>query len=298
MRNIEEDNELVKRFIKGDGSAFDELDGKYRKKITQLLYRMIKNYEDAEDIYQEAILKAAQRIDAFDSSRNFYNWLYTIATNYCINQLKKRHRKIDTKYCEEILKATWGEKEPLKILENQELQEYIHREINALPERQRRVVQLRLLDGLSYEEISKRLGGNVNSIRSLFRHARNSLKMRLSSYASALFFIPRQVKRWTNFTAPATAQATGTFTASVLSSLVLHVALIIFIVVPTTIKNPPDYTDAITVSLLQTGEEQTRNAELRESISMPNSKFRIPNFDVGPPNKRVSEQLCPSNRAD
>ena len=100
------------------------------------------------------------------------------------------------------------------------------------------------------------LGGNVNSIRSLFRHARNSLKMRLSSYASALFFIPRQMKWWTGLTGPATAQATGTFTVSFLSSLTLHFALIILIVVPTTMKSSSDYTDSITVSLLQAGEYQ------------------------------------------
>jgi len=257
MKKAEKDNELIKRFIEGDGTAFDELDGKYRKQITQLLYRMIKNYEDAEDIYQEAVLKATQRIDAFDSSRNFYNWLYKIATNHCINQLKKRRRKLDKKYCEEILRATWGETEPLKILENQELREYIYQEIETLPERQRRVVQLRLLDGLSYEEISEILGVNVNSIRSLLRHARSSLKVRLSSYASALFFIPRQMKRWIQFTTPAAAQATGTFTASIFSSIALHFALIILIVMPATMmKSSPDYTDSITVSLLQPGEYQ------------------------------------------
>jgi len=282
MRTIEEDKELVHRFIRGDGAAFDELDKKYRKKITQLLYRMMKNYEDAEDIYQEAILKATQRIDAFDSSRNFYNWLYTIATNHCINQLKKRYRKLDKKYCEEILRATWGEKEPLKILENQELREYIHREIESLPERQRRVVQLRLLDGLSYEEISKVLGGNVNSIRSLFRHARNSLRMRLSSYASALFFIPHQMKRWMRLTAPATAQATGTFTTSILSSLILHFALIVLIVIPTTTMNSSlDYSDSITVSLLPPGEYQ------KSSIKSAQIKLYEPN----PP--KISEVVVP-----
>jgi RNA polymerase sigma-70 factor (ECF subfamily) len=268
---------------------------------------MMKNYEDAEDIYQEAIFKATQHIDMFDSSRNFYNWLYTIATNHCINQLKKRRRRLDKKYCEEILRATWGEKEPLKILENQELREYINREIETLPERQRRVVQLRLLDGLSYEEISEILGVNVNSIRSLFRHARNSLKMRLSSYASALFFIPRQIKRWTGFTAPATAQATGTFTTSLLSSLALHFALIAFIVIPTTIKTSSDYTDSITVSLLQPGEYQTKNADFGEGqdskmarglivpcplAPLPSCppQFQIPNSDGEPSKERVGGQ--------
>ncbi|MBC8232823.1 sigma-70 family RNA polymerase sigma factor [bacterium] len=287
MRNIEEDKELVHRFIRGDGAAFDELDKKYRKKIIQLLYRMMKNYEDAEDIYQEAIFKAMQRIDAFDSSRNFYNWLYTIATNHCINQLKKRYRKLDKKYCEEILRATWGEKEPLKILENQELREYIHREIESLPERQRRVVQLRLLDGLSYEEISKVLGGNVNSIRSLFRHARNSLRMRLSSYASALFFIPHQMKRWMRLTAPATAQATGTFTTSILSSLILHFALIVLIVIPTTtMKSSLDYSDSITVSLLPPGEHkessiQSAQIKLYEPNPPKTSEFVVPYASFG-----------------
>ncbi|MBM3242648.1 sigma-70 family RNA polymerase sigma factor [Candidatus Poribacteria bacterium] len=297
MGNIEEDNELVKRFIKGDSTAFDELDKKYRKKITQLLYRMMKNYEDAEDIYQEAIFKATQHIDMFDSSRNFYNWLYAIATNHCINQLRKRRRRLDKKYCEEILKATWGEKEPLKILENQELREYINREIETLPERQRRVVQLRLLDGLSYEEIAEILGVNVNSVRSLLRHARNSLKMRLSSYAGALFFIPRQIRRWTGFTAPATVQATGTFTASMLSSIILHFALIVFIVIPTTINTSSDYTDSITVSLLQPGEYQTKNAdfgvriaELRKSFSIPNSELQIPNSDGEASKKHIGGQ--------
>jgi RNA polymerase sigma-70 factor (ECF subfamily) len=188
------DSELVADLKNGRREALNELDRRHRARLIGALKRMVGNQQDAEDIYQESLLKAATRIDAFWSDGNFYNWLCTIALNQCRDDLRRRKRR--------SVPAGMGapqtptRNDPLAQLEQKELHGKIADAIAKLPPRQQQIVRLRLFDSLRYAQIAERIGGDSQTIKSLFCKARQSLKLQLESYLAAFFVLyPRRVCR-------------------------------------------------------------------------------------------------------
>ena len=180
------DQELVIRLKSGDVTALSALDQRYRVRIIQLIAQLAKSDEEAEDIYQEAILKAVTHIASFDHRRSFYNWLHRIAKNRCIDEYRRRGQTEITEGNEILLKLPTTERSPLDEVLDSELQEKIQKAIDILPERQQSVVKLRLLEGLNYKEIARRIGGSVHAVKSLFSVARKTLKTQLQFYLGCL----------------------------------------------------------------------------------------------------------------
>ena len=179
------DQELVIRLKTGDLTALAALDGRYRVRIVRLIAQLAKSYEEAEDIYQEAIFKAASHIESFDQRRSFHNWLHRIAKNQCIDEYRRDGGR--TQIPEDdglLLKLAGDDRDALDGMTDRELGKKIQQAIDALPKRQRTIVKLRLLEGLEYREIAQRIGGSVHAAKSLFSVARKTLKARLQFYLS------------------------------------------------------------------------------------------------------------------
>ena len=188
------DQELVIRLKSGDVTALSALDQRYRVRIIRLIAELAKSYEEAEDIYQEAIFKAATHIASFDHRRSFYNWLHRIAKNQCIDEYRRRGQTEMVEGDEILLKLTTTDRSPLDGVIDSELQEKIQKAIDLLPERQQSVAKLRLLEGLNYKEIARRIGGSVHAVKSLFSVARKTLKTQLQFYLGCFAFLRPRTK--------------------------------------------------------------------------------------------------------
>ncbi len=136
----EQDMVLVRRVKMGDRNAFGELVQKYKQRIYFIAYRMTNNHTDADDLSQEAFIKAYESIGNFREKSSFSTWLYRIIMNMTINHLKKMGRKQVFTLDENI--SIEDTSNPGKIAENRQLHEEITKAIGSLPLKQKAVVEL------------------------------------------------------------------------------------------------------------------------------------------------------------
>ena len=180
------DQALVERVQKGEKQAFDVLVLKYQNKIIQLVYRYVHDPEEAQDVAQEAFIKAYKALGRFRGDSAFYTWLYRIAINTAKNYLVASGRRppksdIDAQDAEQYDGAT-GLKEyatPERLLLRDEIQDSIARAIDELPDELRTAITLRELEGLSYEEIAQTMDCPIGTVRSRIFRARDAIDTRL-----------------------------------------------------------------------------------------------------------------------
>lgn len=185
-----EDLAFVNRAKEGDAAAYDELIRRYQQRIYATVYHMTSNHEDANDITQEAFIKAYRALKTFKGDSSFYTWIYRIAVNKTINFLKSRknrgHMSLnDVDFNAENdadLVALISDKTPQRDLNLSELQEKLNEAMQKLSEVHRIVVTLHDVQGLSHDEIAKIVGCNVGTVRSRLFYARQQLQGTLSDY--------------------------------------------------------------------------------------------------------------------
>lgn len=176
----------IKQVKKGDHEAYEEVVAFYQNKVFQICYRMLGDRHEAEDIAQEAFIRAFMNIDSYDEKRKFSTWLYRIATNLSIDRLRKK--KPDY-YLDAEVKGTEGlnmysrlaaeQALPEEEVESLELQSYIQREIMMLPPKYRSVIALRYLDEMPLNEISDILEIPVGTVKTRIHRGREALRKRL-----------------------------------------------------------------------------------------------------------------------
>lgn len=182
--------ELVRRARKGDMAAYDDLIRRYQERIYATIYHMTSNHEDANDLAQEAFIKAYQALKSFKGGSSFYTWVYRIAVNKTINFLKQRKNRTqmslnDLDFNAEHdpdLVALISEKTPRRDIGLSELQEKLNAAMQKLSEHHRLVVTLHDVQGLSHEEIAKIMHCNIGTVRSRLFYARQQLQAYLSDY--------------------------------------------------------------------------------------------------------------------
>lgn len=187
---VVEEQELVKRARQGDLSAYDDLVRRYQERIYATLYHMTSNHEDANDLAQEAFIKAFQALKTFKGGSSFYTWVYRIAVNKTINFLKQRKNRTqmslnDLDFNAEHdpdLVALVSEKTPRREAGLAELQEKLNEAMQTLSEAHRLVVTLHDVQGLSHEEIAKIMDCNIGTVRSRLFYARQQLQGQLVDY--------------------------------------------------------------------------------------------------------------------
>jgi RNA polymerase sigma-70 factor (ECF subfamily) len=181
---------LVKRARQGDLGAYDELVRRYQERIYATVYHMTSNHEDANDLAQEAFIKAFQALKSFKGGSSFYTWVYRIAVNKTINFLKQRKNRAqmslnDLDFNAEHdpdLVALISDKTPRREVGLTELQEKLNVAMQKLSEPHRLVVTLHDVQGLSHEEIADIMDCNIGTVRSRLFYARQQLQAYLSDY--------------------------------------------------------------------------------------------------------------------
>jgi RNA polymerase sigma-70 factor (ECF subfamily) len=183
-----EEQALVDRARAGDAEAFTRLVEKYERKIYRLAKHITQNDEDAEDVLQEAFMKAYSNLDSFQGQSKFYTWIVRIAVNEALMKLRKRksdrtvsldepHETDEDTVAREI--AVW-EDDPEKRYSREELRDILDRAVDSLKPGFRTVFVLRDIEELSTEETADALGISVPAVKSRLLRARLQLRERLT----------------------------------------------------------------------------------------------------------------------
>jgi len=181
---------LVERVRGGDITAYDELVRKYDRQVFRIAQHITQNREDAEDVMQDAFLKAYEKLDQFQGNSKFYTWLVRIAVNESLMRLRKRRTGKMVSIDEDIDTeegsvprdlADWAP-DPEQNYTQSELADILRKTIQGLPPGFRVVFVLRDVDGLSTEETAESLGLSVPAVKSRLLRARLQLRERLSRY--------------------------------------------------------------------------------------------------------------------
>jgi RNA polymerase sigma-70 factor (ECF subfamily) len=180
----QKDRVLVRAFLAKDKSAFDKLVLKYQNKIFNLGYRLLGDYEEANDCAQEVFIKVYRSLKNFRFDSAFSTWLYRITVNTCKNKmasLQYRYNKKTLRLDNPRKSVELGDTShsPPVVLERKEKERFIQKAINTLPEEQKTVVVLRDIEGLSYEEIANITGYNLGTVKSKLARARQQLRKKL-----------------------------------------------------------------------------------------------------------------------
>lgn len=180
------DRQLVARVQKGDRRAFDLLVIKYQHRILALVGRFIPDFAEAQDVTQEAFIKAYRALPGFRGDSQFYTWMYRIAVNTAKNYLVSRGRKTPTRDIDLDDAAFFSDEKnlqdietPDRLLQCDQLQKVVFDAIEALPEELRMAVTLRELDGLSYEEIAEVMDCPIGTVRSRIFRAREAIERKM-----------------------------------------------------------------------------------------------------------------------
>ena len=181
------DLSLVRRVQRGDKGAFDALVLKYQHKLVKLVMRYVRNPAEAEDIAQEAFIKAYRALPQFRGDSAFYTWLYRIAINTAKNAVVSRDRSpieydLDRHNTDESYDMQGRMKDsetPEGLVLTDEIRTTVNAAIDSLPEDLRTAIVLRELEGLSYEEIAAAMDCPVGTVRSRIFRAREAIDRRL-----------------------------------------------------------------------------------------------------------------------
>lgn len=188
MTGCHDDLMLVEACRAGQTEAFGILVRRYQDRLYSTIIRLVGGPEDAQDILQDAFVRAFEKLDQFHGDSSFYTWIYRIAVNLVLSSHRKRKQRRHSRSTE-IGKAALGEEpvddsseiEPSSALERVEREAIIEAALAALGPEQRAVVVLKDFDGRRYEEISALLGIPIGTVRSRLHRARCELRERLRS---------------------------------------------------------------------------------------------------------------------
>lgn len=174
---------------------FDELVATYERRIFNVVYRMLGDYDEAADVTQETFISAYKSYERFRGESAVFTWLYQIAINQARNRLKRRNRTRSVEV-ESLDQAPRGPEEegpqtreiadlthaPHTVLEGKEFQERVLKAVEALPPDYREVVVLREMQGMSYQEIVDSLGISMENVKTRLSRARAMLRRQLEPH--------------------------------------------------------------------------------------------------------------------
>ncbi len=185
----EEDYRAIRQVLGGDNAAFEILQKKYAKLIAALIRRMVKNEDDVDDLTQETFIKAFRALRKFQFGFSFSAWIYRIASNTCIDFLRKKRFTVIS-----LTKHTPGETEDMEmeivddshlpdvLVINDERRAAIRDAISSLPDNYRRIIMLRHEKELDYKEISEMLDIPLGTVKAHLFRARKILYTTLKKH--------------------------------------------------------------------------------------------------------------------
>jgi RNA polymerase sigma-70 factor (ECF subfamily) len=191
-----DDLTLVQRVRTGDQRAFKLLVERYQRKVYAVAFGMLKDREEARDVAQEAFVKVYKYLDHFKGDASFYTWLYRITVNICIDAMRRKgskgdeHLEFDESVKLDTAEANIGSlgsqlgTNPQKSALRRELAERITGAIQQLPEAHRKILLLREVEGMSYEDLARVLEIPKGTVMSRLFHARLKMQKILSDYVT------------------------------------------------------------------------------------------------------------------
>lgn len=160
-KDTDMDAALVDRYLTGDMGAFDELMIRYERQIYRVCYRFVENRDDAMDLAQEVFIKAFEHLPTFRRESSLKTWLYRIAMNHCINHKKKHAQEFV-----EVTEFTGSISPSIQAhLEDEEQRAHFRSLVKHLPPKQKAILEMRINEQLSYEEIARMSGRSVSTIK-------------------------------------------------------------------------------------------------------------------------------------
>jgi RNA polymerase sigma factor (sigma-70 family) len=181
-----EDSRLIKAALAGSDTAYSQLMHKYHDAIFSFIYRMVHDHEQVEDLTQEAFIKAFSSLKNFNEEFAFSTWLYKIATNNCIDHIRRRKlqmysidKPIESKDSDYTFELPDDSYEADKELISGQRARLLQEAIDQLPEKYRRVIMLRHSEERSYEEIAKMLKIPIGTVKAHIFRAREILYKQL-----------------------------------------------------------------------------------------------------------------------
>ncbi len=181
------DQLLVERVQRGDKKAFELLVSKYQRKLFRLVSRLVHDHAEAEDVVQEAFIKAYRAMVNFRGDSAFYTWLYRIGINTAKNHLVTQGRRAPTSTDADIEEAeTFVDADGLRdintpesLLATKQIAETVNSAMTALPEELRNAITLREIEGMSYDEIAEMMMCPIGTVRSRIFRAREAIAEKL-----------------------------------------------------------------------------------------------------------------------
>ncbi len=184
------DSALIESFLAGDERAFDSLVNRYKNRVFNICFRMIGDYEEANDSAQETFIKVFRALKGFRFESSFSTWLYRIAVNTCKNKLSSLKYRFNRMMVRIDKPARDGDASgsmeiqsnaanPHNSVERRERELLIQRALDSLPKEQKMVVVLRDVEGLSYEEVERVTGLARGTVKSKLSRAREKLREKL-----------------------------------------------------------------------------------------------------------------------
>jgi RNA polymerase sigma-70 factor (ECF subfamily) len=190
------DHALLEGTLAGNEDAFAELVGRYRNQITSYIYRMINDYDGAVDLAQETFVRVYRAAGRYQTTHAFSTYIYRIATNLAISELRKRKRRrlvsltglLTSPDGEEMMDFNPPDENPLQdvVLVDAERRAVVKRAISTLPERYRAPLVLRDVEGKSYDEIAAILCTSEGTVKSRINRARNFLRDKMRNYVQVV----------------------------------------------------------------------------------------------------------------
>ncbi|WP_420888784.1 RNA polymerase sigma factor SigW [Cohnella candidum] len=182
------DTRLAKLARKGDQRAFAEIVSLYKDKLFHLAYRMTGNRQEAEDVVQDTFLRVFKNLERYDENQKFSTWIYRIATNLCIDRLRKRRsvysldaESSDHEGLDGYAMLPSDDRTPESELLLSETQRVIHQAMETLPAKYKSVMVLRYLQDMSLQEISEVLDMPVTTIKTRVHRGREFLRKKLEN---------------------------------------------------------------------------------------------------------------------
>ena len=169
--NSSDELKLIQEFKNGNEQAFNQLVLRYQEKIYWIVRRMIPDHDDADDITQNVFVKAYRSLKTFKGESSFYTWVYRIAINLSLNEIRRKKLRKTFSLEEEEIQVHSSDAQPLEQMEREEQRRLIQEAIELLPEKQKKVFVLRYYEELPYEEIAKILHTSVGGLKANYFHA-------------------------------------------------------------------------------------------------------------------------------
>lgn len=175
------ESELIVRAQRGDERAFEELVRAHQRYVFNLAYRVLGDYNEAEDVAQEAFVRAWRGLPGFRGEARFTTWLYRIVSNLCVNRVPRLRRDLEQT---EPLHETMASPDPTPadLFDGEERRAFLHGQLGRLPEKYRLVLTLRYLHGFSYAEIADVLQLPLGTVKTHLYRGRQTLAARLLAW--------------------------------------------------------------------------------------------------------------------